>query len=143
MGHLEPEEVLGHAHRAWSAGDIDALVSHFTADLEYEINAGTADGNPVQLRGREAFANFWRPRMEQISTRTTPGTLSMKGDVGRVQVGVWLRHLRTGFVLMGSYRQILSFRGGLICRIEEYHDAAKLNAFWAMIQVELAKIDQS
>jgi len=63
----------------------------------------------------------------------------MRGDVGRVQVHFWLRHRETGFGLNGSYRQLLTFRGGLICRIEEYHDAAKLNSFWAVVASETAK----
>lgn len=134
-------QLLEAAHAAWAAADMDALLRYFTDDLEYQINAGTEDGRPLHLIGKAEFDDFWRPLMTQMTTRTSPGRLVLSDNVGRVQVDVWLKHRLTGFVLTGSYRQILTFRGELICRIEEYHDAAKLNAFWSVVAAETAKAD--
>lgn len=42
-------------------------------------------------------------------------------------------HKATGLQLIGSYRQIMHFEGFKICRLQEFHDAAMLNAFWQMV----------
>lgn len=135
----ELQRLVEEAHDAWSDADLDRLLEYFSADFEYQINAGTEDGSPVELKGREKFAEFWRPLARDMDTRTIPGPLLLRGDVARLQVQFWLRHHSTGFGLSGSYRQLLTFRGGLICRIEEYHEAAKLNSFWALVASETAK----
>jgi hypothetical protein len=38
--------------------------------------------------------------------------------------------------LVGSYRQLVTYRGDKIERLEEFHDAAKMIAFWQMIYGE-------
>jgi hypothetical protein len=43
-----------------------------------------------------------------------------------------MQHIASGVVLNGTYRQIVSFHRGKIQRLEEYHDAGRLNAFWAL-----------
>ena len=45
---------------------------------------------------------------------------------------------RRGIVLVGSYRQIVTYRGDKIERMEEFHDAAKMIAFWQMISGDAA-----
>lgn len=137
------ERLVEAAHTAWGRADIDALLRYFANDFEYQIKAGTEDGSPLALVGKDEFADFWRPLVLQMETRTTPGRMQLNGDVARLQVSVWLRHRQTGFTLNGTYRQLLTFRGGLICRIEEYHDAAKLNAFWAVIAQETASAERT
>ena len=39
-------------------------------------------------------------------------------------------------MLVGSYRQLVTYRGDRIERLEEFHDAAKMIAFWQMISGE-------
>lgn len=133
MDHMEAFEVLDALHAAWSDGRLDDLSNLLTEDFEYLCNAGLADGNPLSLKGRDSFMRFWLPLRKQIDTTTVPETFKMLGDVARLHVQSWIRHKPTGYELRGSYRQIATFRDGRICAIEEYHDAAKLMAFWALI----------
>ena len=41
-------------------------------------------------------------------------------------------------MLVGSYRQLITYRGDKIERMEEFHDGAKMIAFWQMISGEAA-----
>ena len=56
--------------------------------------------------------------------------------IARAQIDTYVRHRRTGHVLAGSYRQVVTYRGNEIWRIEEYHDAAKMAAFWRLVASE-------
>lgn len=133
MDDSEAWELLDAAHAAWCRGDLDHVLTFLTDDFEYQCNAGTADGSPVFLAGKAAFAAFWQPVIAQITTTTVPETFKMLGDVARAQIQGWVRHERTGHEISGSFRQIITFRDGKISAIEEYHDAARMTAFWAMV----------
>ena len=135
--------LLVAAHDAWSAPDLNKLESCFTKDLEYQCNGGTSDGSPLTLVGRDEFIDFWTPLVTEFETLTSPETFHLDGDTARAQISVKVLHFRTGHKLTGTYRQLLTFRSGLICRIEEYHDAAKLAAFWQLVLHDDAGISSS
>lgn len=133
MHEFEAELLMDAAHAAWCAGDIAGALKLFTDDFDYQCNAGTTDGTPLTLKGKEMFAGFWGPIVSQLQMTTVPESVKLHGDVARVHVTAKVRHARTGHELEGTYRQIVTFRDGKICALEEYHDAAKMAAFWSMV----------
>lgn len=58
--------------------------------------------------------------------------------IGRAKIECYIRHKTTHHTLVGSYRQLVTYRGNRIARMEEFHDAAKMIAFWRMISGEAA-----
>jgi len=66
------QRLLEEAHDAWSDADLDRLLEYFSPDFEYQINAGTEDGSPLELTGKQQFAEFWRPLARDMDTRTVP-----------------------------------------------------------------------
>jgi hypothetical protein len=58
--------------------------------------------------------------------------------VGRSKIECYIRHKTTHHTLVGSYRQLVTYRDNRIARTEEFHDAAKMIAFWKMISGEAA-----
>ena len=58
--------------------------------------------------------------------------------VGRAKIECYIRHKTTRHLMVGSYRQLVTYRGDKIERLEEFHDGAKMIAFWEMISGEAA-----
>ena len=68
---------------------------------------------------------------------TTSRTAAIRADgVGRATIECYVRHRTTRHVLVGSYRQLVTYRGDKVERLEEFHDAAKMIAFWQMVYGE-------
>jgi hypothetical protein len=61
-----------------------------------------------------------------------------RDGVGRSKIECYIRHKTTHHTLVGSYRQLVTYRDNRIARTEEFHDAAKMIAFWKMISGEAA-----
>ena len=52
----------------------------------------------------------------------------------RVQVSFVYHHRRTGENLVGTKRLVIRLKDGLIVRVDEYHDAALIEAFMRLTQ---------
>ncbi|NJO33495.1 MAG: nuclear transport factor 2 family protein, partial [Rhodospirillales bacterium] len=61
--------------------------------------------------------------------RYDPEIVAVEGDVVRVAVTFVYHHRRTGEDLSGTKRMVFKLADGVITRIDEYHDAAKVEAF--------------
>lgn len=129
--------VLEAAHNAWCKADIDRVLSYYASDCTYWCNAGI-DGTPFVLEGKPAFRAYLQSIISAAESRTVIDLFQFDGDTARAQVDAYVRHRGTGHVLAGSYRQIVTYRGTKIWRIEEYHDAAKMAAFWRLVASETA-----
>jgi ketosteroid isomerase-like protein len=126
-------DVLDSAHNAWSKGEIELMLSHFVEDVVYWCNAGLVEGTPYILEGKPAYRTFLRSIVTVAESATATEHFSFENGIGRAKVEAYIRHRRTSHVLSGSYRQIVTFRGRKIAKIEEYHDAAKMAAFWRLV----------
>lgn len=129
-------EVLDGSHNAWSRGDIERLLSYYADDLTYWCNAGSLDGVPYIVEGKAAYRTFLRSIVSVAESATATEHFTFEDGVARAKVEAYIRHRRTGHTLSGSYRQIVTFRGRKIVRVEEFHDAAKMAAFWRMVTSE-------
>jgi ketosteroid isomerase-like protein len=128
--------LLDASHGAWCNGDIDRLLSYYADDCLYWCNAGAIDGSPFTLVGKPAFRDFLRNVSSVAESRSVIDLFQFDGKIARAQIDTYVRHRRTGHVLAGSYRQVVTYRGNEIWRIEEYHDAARMAAFWRLVASE-------
>lgn len=129
-------DVVDGTHAAWSNGDIERLLSFYTDDLTYWCNAGSIEGTPYILHGKPAFRTFLHSIHAVAESGSVTEYFHFEDGVARTSVECYLLHRRTGLVLSGSFRQVMTFRGRRIVRLEDYHDAAKMAAFWRLVTCE-------
>jgi len=130
--------ILEATHAAWSRGDVEGVVGNFTDDLTYFCNTGGPDGGPLTIVGQSAYREFLDKIVEVAESVSVPEYFRFQDGIGRAKVECYIRHNTTRHALVGSYRQLITYRGNRIVRMEEFHDAAKMIAFWRMISSEAA-----
>lgn len=130
--------VLEASHDAWCRGDIERLLGCYADDCVYWCNAGVKLGVPFVLEGKSAFRAFLRNIQLVADSRSVIDLFQFDGKVARAQIDAYVRHRQTGHVLAGSYRQVVTYRGTEIWQVQEYHDAAKMAAFWRLVTSEQA-----
>ena len=128
--------ILEATHAAWSRGDVEGLLKYFVDDVTYCCNTGaarwrTARGHRQECVSADAAADR-RRRRKRVGARILP--VRRRSRSRRIEC--YIRHRTTRHVLVGSYRQLVTYRGDRIERLEEFHDAAKMIAFWQMISGE-------
>jgi ketosteroid isomerase-like protein len=126
-------EVLDATHDAWCKGEIERLLSHYVEDLVYWCNAGSLDGTPYIIEGKPALRTFLRSIASVAESASVTEHFQFEDGIGRSKVEAYIRHRRTGHVLSGSFRQVITYRGRKIAKMEEFHDAAKMAAFWRLV----------
>ncbi len=114
------------------------MLAHYADDLVYWCNAGSLDGIPYIIEGKQELRTFLRSILSVAESATATEHFQFEDGIGRAKVEAYIRHRRTGHVLSGSFRQIVTFRNRKIVRLEEYHDAAKMAAFWRMVTTDEA-----
>lgn len=129
-------DVVDGAHAAWSNGDIERVLSFYTDNLVYWCNAGSIEGTPYVIEGKPAFRTFLHTIHAVAESGSVTEYFHFGDGVARASIEGYILHRRTGLVLSGSFRQVLTFRGRKIARLEDYHDAAKMAAFWRLVSCE-------
>jgi ketosteroid isomerase-like protein len=132
MDRWQAEAVVNAAHAAWSARNLEQVLELYCEDIVYTCN-GMPDGQPVRFDGREAMRGFLAPVLDVAESASVVSRFVFDAGVARTQVACFVRHKKTKIVLSGSFRQIIRFSGTRISRLDEFHDAAKLNAFWRLV----------
>jgi ketosteroid isomerase-like protein len=125
--------ILESTHHAWCKGEIERLLSYYADDCTYWNNAGSLDGAPFILEGKAHFRTFLTSIYAVAESATVIESFQFEDGVACANVAAYIRHRRTGHVLSGTFRQVITYRGRKIQRNEEYHDAAKMAAFWKMV----------
>jgi ketosteroid isomerase-like protein len=127
--------VVEEAHRAWSAGDIDAVLRTYTDDIWFQRNSSDLEVPPYVIRGREAMGVFLRDVVQMAEGMAVLESFQFHSGIARSRVSYFLKDRKTGQSLTATYRQIAVFRNMQISRIEQFHDAARLSAFFRLIEV--------
>jgi ketosteroid isomerase-like protein len=130
--------ILESSHAAWSRGDIEGVLRQYTEDLLYYCNTGGPDGGPLTIEGKPALRQMLQAVVDVAESVSVPEYFRYEDGVGRSKIECYIRHKTTHHTLVGSYRQLVTYRGDKIARMEEFHDAAKMIAFWKMISGEAA-----
>lgn len=125
--------ILNASHAAWCRADVEGVLAQYVEDLTYWCNTGGLNGVPLTIKGRDQFRDFLQSIAAVAESMSVTDYFRFQDGVGRASVECYIRHKRTGHVLAGSYRQVVTYRDDRIERIEEYHDAAKMAAFWRLI----------
>jgi ketosteroid isomerase-like protein len=133
--------IVEEAHRAWSATDIDAVLRTYADDIWFQRNAADMSSAPLVVQGRAAMGDFLRDIASKAPGMATVESFQFHSGIGRSRVRYFLRDRETGQSLSGTYRQIVMFRGMLISRIEQFHDAARLAAFFRLIEAQSVPVD--
>lgn len=89
---------------------------------------------PLIIEGKGAFRDYLAPIMHANETVSTVVNFSYSTAIGRARIAIFIKHRETGHQITSTFRQIVTFRGDLIARIDEYHDAARLSTFWRLAQ---------
>ncbi len=129
-------EILDSTHDAWCKGDVERILCHYVDDVIYWCNAGSLDGTPYIIEGKQSYRTFLTSIAAVVESASVTEHFHFEDGVGRAKVEAYIRHKKTGHTLSGSYRQIVTYRGRKIAKIEEYHDAAKMAAFWRLVTSE-------
>lgn len=125
--------VLEASHGAWSRGDVEGMLRWMTDDILYSCNTGGPDGGPLIVEGKDGMRAFLGPVAVVAESMSVVDLFEYRDMTARARIDCYIRHRSTGHLLTGSYRQVVEFRGNLISRLEEFHDAAKMIAFWKLV----------
>jgi ketosteroid isomerase-like protein len=133
MDQYRAEAIVHACHEAWSTRNLTRMLSYYSHDVVYTCNAEPAGPNAVRYIGREALRGFLEPVLKVIECVSVVDAMHFDGLKARTTIACYMKHLSTGIVLSGQYRQVIRFKGGLIDQLEEFHDAAKLASFWKLV----------
>lgn len=137
LEEFRAREILDAAHAAWSGEDIEGVLACYVDDLVYWCNTGAPDGGPLTIIGKPAFRAFLQA-MDVAERISVSEYFRLVDGVGRARIECFIKHKTTGHTLVGTYRQLVTYREEKIARLEEYHDAARMAAFWQLIAGEKA-----
>lgn len=127
---------LARAHwDAWSRQDVAGSLALFSDDAvfamyvpEHVLPFGG------ETKGKAAASDRGKMIIQQFEIVTYRGEVTgIDGDKVRGHVDYCFRHRATGEEIDSSMRHVMTVRDGLICRLEEYHDVAKIAAFMRLI----------
>jgi ketosteroid isomerase-like protein len=136
MNSLKARLLVDAAHLAWSNRDPTGLLACYCDDVRYTCNTGPSPSEPFVAVGKRAMMDFLLPVLDIATSMSVVERFVFKNDVARATVACFLRHHATGHVLSGKYRQVISFSDGKIAQIDEFHDAARIAAFWKLVNAE-------
>jgi len=133
LDEVSAREILDVAHAAWSNNDVEGALRQCFDDVVYWSNTGAPDGAPLEIVGKAAFGNFLRSIAWVAESASVTEHFKFFEGVGRAKVEWYIKHRQTGIVLSDTYRQVVTYRERTMFRITEYHDDAKMAAFWRLI----------
>jgi ketosteroid isomerase-like protein len=136
MGMLDADAALAlveRAHEAWANGDFETTLSCYVDDMVHITNTA-GNGEPFILNGKEAFRARFEPVMQVVDSKTFIIDFRFFETFARIRFQTYMKHRATGFEYNGVYREICTFRGDKIEKIEDFHDAARMAAFWRMVE---------
>ncbi|MBS0252568.1 MAG: hypothetical protein JSR78_16050 [Proteobacteria bacterium] len=135
LNSLTAKAIVDEAHRAWGAGDIEGVLRTYADDIWFQRNAVDASSAPLVIVGRAAMGVFLRDVLSKATGMAVVDDFQFHAGIGRSRVSYFLKDRKTGQGLSGTYRQIVIFRDMQISRMEQFHDAARLTAFFKLIEV--------
>ena len=136
------KSILEAAHAAWSRGDIEGVLSCYVDDLIFYCNTGGADGSPLTIEGKKDFRAFLL-KMQGTEGHAIVEYFRFTDGIGRALIRAVIRHKGTGHKLAGTFRQVVYYRNNQIAQLEEFHDAARMAAFWRLVAGEAIDDDST
>lgn len=131
MSIAEDRAIFHRAHLAWGEGDLAAFLDCLTEDVVYIVNV---DGLQVPYASSANGRSEVRTRLQLLLDTFVVNAFVVESmfhdvDASRSIVLGYFKHKRTGERLDVKLRFVARFRDGRISRLEEYLDAAYVEAF--------------
>jgi ketosteroid isomerase-like protein len=133
MDRMRAEVIVHACHEAWSLGNLTRLLSLYSPNIVYTCNAEPAEGSSVRYVGRAAMRTFLEPILRQVESISVVEAFHFDGVKARTTISTFVKHFQTGIEMNSQYRQVIRFESGLVGQLEEFHDAARLAAFWKLV----------
>lgn len=127
--------VFERAVSAWANGDIDAALKLMSDDVQHSVNVnGELVPFAASVRGKAQMRDKLRLLLEtfEIGAYVTQHS-TVEGQCVRARMKMIFLHKASGEQLNRRFRFVIEVRDGLLTHIEEYHDAAYLEAFARMV----------
>lgn len=117
--------------RYWSVQDVEQTLSCFADDIIYQLHiCQSAHPFGGEMVGIEAVRNLLFDILAHFDTlHYEPVVLGVRDGVARIQTSYVLHHRASGTDLVGTKRFVCILADGLITRVYEYHDMARVEAF--------------
>jgi ketosteroid isomerase-like protein len=138
---MEPAIVIGELNTFYQIGDIDGVMSlvadtctytvHFAEDLVQ--HAGRWEGAEQIRRGIQLARSNYKYLVYH------PVITGVDGDNVRVRVDLICWHRASGEQISMTFTQEYVVNDGKIVRGDEYHDRAKLEAYFRLMQMTAAE----
>lgn len=125
-------DVIYALHDAWNKRDLEAMLALYVDDFSFWANVGGPDGGPLVMNDKSALRQFFAV-WKDFECLSVPQLFRFKNGVGRCNVEFYIRDPRSGLQHAATYRQVATFRGDRILRLEQYHDARALAAFLSLL----------
>ena len=132
ISEARARDLLYGVHDAWNARDIEGLLACYGDEFTFWANVGGPDGAPLIHTDRAAFRAHLLS-MVDLDCLSVPHNFQFADGVGRCSVEFYIRDPASGLQHSSTFRQVGTFRDGLIFRLEQYHDAKALAAFLSMM----------
>jgi ketosteroid isomerase-like protein len=124
-------EIVGRCTSAWEARDLDATLACMDDDIVYELNvdprvapfAGTVGGKAAVREKLQLILDTF------LFDAYIVETMKVAGPVARCSIQIYYRHRASNVPIDVRFRLVFTQTDGLISRLEEYHDAAYVEAF--------------
>ena len=134
-------EVVAASLEAWARRDLEQSLSYMDDDVVFTFNAGEGQ---LLLAGASRGKDEVRRRLQEILDLFDFQALVLEslrddGETVRTSMLFYYRHKASGLNVEGRYRQVVRVESGLIVRVDEYHDAAAVDAFLRLAAETAAK----
>jgi ketosteroid isomerase-like protein len=125
----------------YAAGDVDQLITTCSDDIVYQLYiCPSASPFGGASRGKDAVKSAFFDVLAIFDClQFRPVVLDVRDGVARVQTQFVYLHRASGERLSGSMRLVCTIRDDLICRMDEYHDDAMVQAFMRLAAWRVAE----
>ncbi len=124
-----------------SNGDAVRVLNACDDEIVYWCNAGGLRAKPLQIVGKLVLRYYLESIAWVTESVSVVDGFHLRDGVGHARVSGFLRHRTSGITLSTSFRQVVTFRDRKIVRLDEYHDAAQVVAFWRLVASEASRVD--
>lgn len=131
-------DVATRALQRWGERDLDGTLELIAEDVVHVLNI---DGNLAPFAKSVAGKAELRPKLQSMLDALwfeQFDIVSVKAldTCARALITIRYRHRQTGEELATTFRMIMEVTDGLITLMEEYHDAAYVEAFLRLVSME-------
>lgn len=138
---LNARALLEAVHVALSNGDAVRVLNACDDDIVYWCNAGGLRAKPLQIVGKLVLRYYLESVAWVTESVSVVDSFRLHNGIGHAKVSGFMRHRKSGITLSTSFRQVATFRDRKIVRLDEYHDAAQVVAFWRLVASEASRVE--